>query len=148
VFVNAVCEDAAPLCVGKAIHSGGRKGGMDFEAAAGHGLFNRLSEHAESIAGATNLESRDFQCRYLVVDDVWIPLAESLLIERFQPLWNVLVDGFGNHDPGSGRHQQRKSPWDVLHPGRVWAERLQPCSKSKEDVESAIAAFFLANRGR
>jgi hypothetical protein len=101
-----------------------------------------------SVAEASNLESSDFQCRYLVVDDVWIPLAESLLIERFQPLWNVLVDGFGNHDPGSGRHQQKKSPWDVLHPGRGWAERLQPCAKSKEEVESEITAFFLANSGR
>jgi hypothetical protein len=145
---NAVSEDAAPIYVGKAIPSGGRKGGMDFDAAPGHTLFNRLSEHADSIAEASNLESRDFQCRYLVVDDVWIPLAESLLIERFQPLWNVLVDGFGNHDPGSGRHQQKKSPWDVLHPGRKWAERLQPCVKSKEEVESAITAFFMAHRGR
>lgn len=139
---NAISKYAAPIYVGKAIPSGGRKGGMDFEAAAGHGLLNRLSDHAESISEASNLESRDFQCRYLIVDDVWIPLAESLLIERFQPLWNVLVDGFGNHDPGSGRHQQKKSPWDVLHPGRGWADRLQPCAKSKEQVESEITAFF------
>jgi hypothetical protein len=145
---NAVSKDAAPIYVGKAIPSGGRKGGMDFEAAPGHSLFNRLTEHGVSVAETSNLESRDFLCRYLVVDDVWIPLAESLLIERFQPLWNVLVDGFGNHDPGSGRHQQKKSPWDVLHPGRGWADRLQPCAKSKEEVEAEIAAFFQNNRGR
>ena len=145
---NAVSKDVAPIYVGKAIPSGGRKGGMDFEATPGHTLFNRLSEHADSILEASNLESCDFQCRYLVVDDVWIPLAESLLIEKFQPLWNVLVDGFGNHDPGSGRHQQKKSPWYVLHPGRDWADRLQPCAKSKEEVEAVIVAFFQNNRGR
>jgi hypothetical protein len=139
---NSVSNDAAPIYVGKAIPSGGRKGGMDFEAAAGHSLFNRLSEHGASVADTLDLESRDFQCRYLVVDDVWIPLAESLLIERFQPLWNVVVDGFGNHDPGSGRHRQKKSPWDVLHPGRAWADRLQPCAKSKEEVEAEIVDFF------
>ncbi len=145
---NKASKIPAPIYVGKAIPSGGRKGGMDFEAAVGNSLFNRLSEHADSIAKASNLEVGDFQCRYLVVDDIWIPLAESMLIDRFQPLWNLEIDGFGNHDPGSGRHQQKKSPWDVIHPGREWAERLQPCAKSKRDIESRIAAFFQVHPGR
>jgi hypothetical protein len=132
----------APIYVGKAIPPGGRKGGMDFEAATGTSLFGRLSEHAESIAQSSNLKINDFRCRHLVVDDIWIPLGESLLIERFKPLWNVLIDGFGNHDPGSGRHQQKKSPWDALHPGRQWAERLQPCAKTREELESEIAMFL------
>lgn len=139
---NSQSEVPAPIYVGKAIPSGGRKGGMDFEAAPGQSLLKRLSEHADSVAEASNLEGHDFECRYLVVDDIWIPLAESLLIERFQPLWNVLIDGFGNHAPGSGRYQQKMSPWDVLHPGRGWARKLQPCAKSKEDVEAEISAFF------
>lgn len=145
---NATSKDAAPIYVGKAIPSGGRKGGMDFEAAPGHGIFNRLSEHAASIKAAPDLKSSDFKCRYLVVDDVWIPLAESLLIGRFQPLWNVLVDGFGNHNPGSGRHRQKKSPWDVLHPRLGWAEKLQPCAQSREEVEAEIVAFFQKDRPR
>jgi len=33
------------------------------------------------------------------------------------------LDGFGNHDPGKGRYEQAKSDWDIIHPGRVWAER-------------------------
>jgi len=41
-----------------------------------------------------NLRSLDFLCRYLISDDIWIPLGESLLIEQFQPLWNVLIEGF------------------------------------------------------
>jgi len=139
---NRASEIPAPIYVGKAIPSGGRKGGMDFEAAVGNSLFNRLSEHADSIVKASNLEAADFQCRYLVVDDIWIPLAESMLIDRFQPLWNLEIDGFGNHDPGSGRYQQKRSPWDVLHPGREWAEKLQPCSKSKKQIESKITEFF------
>jgi hypothetical protein len=61
---------------------------------------------------------------------------------------NLEIDGFGNHDSGSGRHQQKKSPWDVIHPGREWAERLQPCAKSKTEIESKIAAFFQAHPGR
>jgi hypothetical protein len=26
------------------------------------------------------------------VDDIWIPLGESLLIEMFSPLWNKVLD--------------------------------------------------------
>jgi hypothetical protein len=144
---NKTLATPAPIYVGKAIPSGGRKGGMDFEAALGHSLFNRLSEHADSIAEASNLEIADFRCRHLVVDDIWIPLGESMLIDRFRPLWNLLIDGFGNHDPGSGRYQQRESPWDVLHPGRTWAKRLQPCARSKEQIEAEIREFFSHRRG-
>jgi len=93
---------ARPIYVGKAVPSGARKG-LRSASAVGPKLHGRLAEHAESVAQATNLAPADFHCRYLVVEDIWIPLGESLLIERFQPLWNVVIDGFGNHDPGRGR---------------------------------------------
>lgn len=35
------------------------------------------------MAAATNLNIQDFYCRFLSVDDIWIPLTESLMIERF-----------------------------------------------------------------
>lgn len=63
---------------------------------------------------------------------VWIPLGKSLLIRMFNPVWNKLIDGFGNHDPGKGRYNQQRSPWDVLHSGRSWAEKLQPNPKSAD----------------
>lgn len=89
----------------------------------------------ESVKAAQNLDIDDFYCRFLVVDDIWIPLAESMLIERFKPVWNRVLDGFGNHDPGKGRYQGMMPQWDCLHPGRAWAERLQPCSLTAERVE-------------
>jgi hypothetical protein len=46
----------------------------------GNVLFRRLKEHAESIRSAQNLDIKDFYCRFLVVDDIWIPLGESLVI--------------------------------------------------------------------
>ena len=49
---------------------------------------------------------------------VWIPLGESLLIERFKPVWNMVIDGFSNNAPGKRRFSQHRSLWDVLHPGR------------------------------
>jgi hypothetical protein len=71
-------------------------------------------------------------------------LAESLLIERYRPLWNVVVDGFGNHDPGSGRHQGKRPNWDTLHPGRAWASRLQPSTLSLVAIEQRVRAYLLA----
>lgn len=113
-----------PIYVGKAIPKGGRKGGLTKDAGRGTGLRDRLRDHASSIAEACNLELGDFWVRHLVVDDVWIPLGENMLIETFKPVWNVAIDGFGNHDPGTRRSTQFRSPWDVLHPGRGFATKL------------------------
>lgn len=129
-----------PIYVGKAVPAGARKGGFGLDADPGTVLYNRLSEHAESIKQATTtLNIGHFKCRYLVVDDIWIPLGESLLIQMFSPIWNQVVDGFGNHDPGSGRYNQQRSPWDMIHPGRAWAEKCQPNAKTAEQVRQAIA---------
>jgi hypothetical protein len=146
LYLSGKCcnRDSAPvpIYVGKAIPIGGRKGELQFDATIGSALYKRLSEHAESIRQVNNLSLPDFKCRYLVVDDIWIPLGESLLIRQFRPLWNVAIDGFGNHDPGSGRHRQQKSPWDVLHPGRSWAERLAPCTKTRQGLIAQIDKHF------
>ena len=114
-----------PIYVGKAVPAGARKGGFGLGADPGQVLYKRLAEHAASIEQAHNIDLADFRCRFLVVDDIWIPLAESLLIEMYLPLWNRKIDGFGNHDPGKGRYNQQKSAWDLIHPGRPWAEKLQ-----------------------
>ncbi len=134
---------AAPIYVGKAVPKGARKGG-DLEASPGKVLFNRIKQHVKSIEQASNLDIEDFFCRYLIVDDIWIPLGESLLIAKFNPLWNKLIDGFGNHDPGRGRHAGLRPRWDVLHPGRPWAER---CKQRDETADQIIqeARNYLSN---
>jgi hypothetical protein len=136
-----------PIYVGKAIPKGGRKG-IESALAVGPVLYNRLVEHAESIAAAKNLELADFMCRYLAVDDIWIPLGESLMIQTFAPVWNVVLEGFGNHDPGAGRRAGEKPRWDVVHPGRVWASRMQKSNKrSAEELLRLISRHFAsANR--
>ncbi len=131
-----------PIYVGKAVPQGARKGGLGLDAPAGTVLFRRLLEHARSVEEAENLKTADFWCRYLITDDIWIPLGESLLIERFKPIWNQLIDGFGNHDPGSGRYNQQRSPWDVLHPGRAWAMKCRDNNKSHESLLAAIVTFL------
>lgn len=123
----------APIYVGKAVPKGARKGG-DLQASPGKVLYDRLKQHAKSIEEVSNLNIADFYCRYLIVDDIWIPLGESLLIAKFNPLWNKIIDGFGNHDPGKGRHAGWRPRWDVLHPGRPWAQRCQPRDESAEQI--------------
>ncbi|MFM9904932.1 MAG: Eco29kI family restriction endonuclease [Pyrinomonadaceae bacterium] len=129
-------EYGQPIYIGKAIPEGARKGGLGLDAPAGFVLQKRLVEHAKSIEQVSNLNLSDFACRFLVVDDIWIPLGESLLIESFRPLWNMVVDGFGNHTPGEGRFNQRRSSWDELHPGRSWALRCQPGKAEIEIIKS------------
>ena len=129
-----------PIYVGKAVPEGGRKGGLGLSASnAGTMLYKRLKEHADSVRQAPNLRIEDFSCRYLVVDDIWIPLGESLLIQRFKPIWNLYIDGFGNHDPGGGRYKQKRSPWDVLHPGRSWAMKCAENEKNDNEIKLALA---------
>lgn len=138
--LNSGGRHLLPIYVGKAVPPGTRKGGA-LEVYTGNALQNRLSEHAESIRQTKNLLIDDFSCRYLVVEDLWITLGETLLINMFNPLWNTVVDGFGNHDPGSGRYNQSKSPWDVLHPGRYWAAKLTGVEPSSKDVLAAIREY-------
>src|SRR5579863_5960056 len=91
-----------PIYVGKAVPKGARKGGLTFDASKGRPLRDRLRQHASSVAEARNLDVADFQFRALVVDDIWIPLGENMMIEEFKPIWNLVIDGFGNKDPGGG----------------------------------------------
>lgn len=131
-----------PIYVGKAVPSGARKGGVGTSENQGTALASRLGEHSDSILQAQDLELADFSCRFLAVDDIWIPLAETLLIERFQPVWNVLVDGFGNHNPGHGRGRQKKSQWDTLHFGRPWANALKPNDLTREELVRRVLEFL------
>lgn len=134
-----------PIYIGKAIPSGSRRGAALFSEISGRYLFNRLREHADSIAQAQNLDIDDFQCRYLIVDDIWIPLGEALLIGRFKPVWNHTLDGFGNHDPGAGRYGGLRPLWDVLHPGRAWADRCQQRTETSGELSTRISEFLKDN---
>lgn len=132
-----------PIYVGKAVPTGGRKGLIQTDSSEhGTALFRRLEEHRKSIEQVENLNIDDFVCRHLVVDDIWIPLGESLLIQRHRPLWNAVVDGFGNHDPGAGRHMGARPSWDTLHPGRPWAIKCADSKLTREEIEAMIEEYW------
>ena len=140
--VNKNDQYACPIYVGKAVPDGARKGGQGENVDPGMALYKRLNDHAKSISAARNLKLEDFRCQFLSVDDIWIPLTESLMIERFKPVWNCVLDGFGNHDPGQGRYKGKKPYWDCVHPGREWAERLEPCLLSEAELTKKIKVFL------
>jgi hypothetical protein len=128
---------AAPIYVGKAIPEGQRVGsGLDSTVTATRALNDRLLRHANSILQVQNLGIDDFCFRSLVVEDVFIPLGEAILIETFQPLWNVVLFGFGNNPTGGPRSTQATSRWDTLHPGRSGAG-VSP-SSAVEEVEALV----------
>ncbi len=130
-------ELRTPIYVGKAVPRGARKGGHGKESGTSTELYNRLRQHANSIREAENLDPSEFRCRYLVVVPVWITLAERFLIDHFKPVWNVVIEGFGNHAPGRGRSNMRRPRWDIVHPGRQWAEALK-AEETIEDVTGLI----------
>ena len=129
-----------PIYVGKAIPPGGRKGKLQDTSGGNAPTCKRLNEHAKSIDQAENLSIADFSCRYLVVVPVWITLAEQFLISHFHPIWNTVVDGFGNHAPGRGRKDMRRPRWDILHPGRPWARKLD-AAETADQILSLLSTI-------
>lgn len=135
-----------PIYIGKAVPTGWRqartislKGKITFE------LHTRLREHYRSVSQASNLDDKDFRCRFMILENYassMIGTIEATLIRLYTPLWNSSIDGFGNHDPGKGRYNQAKSDWDVLHPGRKWAEKYQGVYTTAEKVKENIVTYF------
>jgi hypothetical protein len=131
-----------PIYVGKASSKGGRQGKSE-QRKTDTQLYGRLRDHASSVKAAKDLDIEDFRCRALVVEDLFIGLGEQIAIRHFRPVWNQALSGFGSHGAGSGRHEGKRSDWDVMHPGRVAADRLKP-GRSRKDVVAGLRAHFSA----
>ena len=132
-------ECTQPIYVGKAVPKGWRTARCGSEEDAT--LTQRLHEHARSIKQGAGLDIKDFKCRFMILkgeESNMITIVEAALIRKYRPLWNTLVDGFGNHDPGSGRYDQARSEWDVLHPGRTWADKLRGKTPDLEKIKTKI----------
>lgn len=131
-----------PIYVGKAVPKGWRQSrSSDNKLNQSRELISRLREHGRSVSIAANLLLEDFMCRFVIFEDEgsdMISTIEAALIKLNRPLWNTSVDGFGNHDPGSGRYEQAKSGWDVIHEGRQWANKCNGKHAEKSTVISKI----------
>ena len=139
---QTIAGTKTPIYVGKAVPSGGRTARND-PSTTGEELWERIAKHRESIGYAEDLDPADFRVHYLITEELFIALAERMMIRTLRPVWNRVVDGFGNNDPGSGRYNQKVSRWDTLHPGRPWVRLMpNPCRYTREQILAMVAAHF------
>jgi hypothetical protein len=131
-----------PIYVGKAVPKGWRQARTsDNLLNQSRELAGRLREHGRSISVGAELALEDFMCRFVIFEadgSDMIGTIEAALIRLNTPLWNTVVDGFGNHDPGSGRYGQAKSDWDVIHEGRAWANKCNGVPTEKNVIVANI----------
>jgi hypothetical protein len=134
-----------PIYIGKAVPPGWRTARTNLSIKESNSLSGRLREHQRSISACEDLNLKHFRYRFVILNDEetdLISALESTLIRKYKPLWNNVIDGFGNHDPGMGRTNQAKSEWDVLHRGRPWAEKLTGEPPDLKNIEKKIAEYF------
>ncbi len=145
-------EFSMPIYVGKAVPRGWRQARIETQSSnKAYELNGRLNEHARSIEQAVNLSLEDFHCRFMILEDTassLISTVEAALIRYYKPIWNTQIDGFGNHDPGKGRYNQAKSEWDVLHPGRPWADKCLGTAPDSDRVEEKAVEYFLKHKSK
>lgn len=112
----------------------------------GDKLSSRLIEHFKNISKATStLSIADFEFRALVVQSGWETAAEDYLIHLFHPIWNnetQLVFGVGKHGDSATTRSNKRSPWDTIHPGRVWASHSIQDAKTVDRITSELVAHF------
>ena len=102
---------------------GGRKGVdvlEDESGPKGAELHSRLREHSETVNGVGDPFGGGFPVPVPIVDEIWIPLGENLLISRFMPVWNTSVERVRKPQTPAraGLCGAPAGRWDVLHPGR------------------------------
>ena len=132
-----------PIYVGKAVPKGWRQFRVSHDTANSSAeLYSRIREHSRNIDKVEGIELHDFSSRFVVFEaegSDMIGTIEAALIKLNRPLWNAVLDGFGNHTPGKGRFNQAKSDWDVIHPGREWAEKCTGAPRERDDILARIA---------
>lgn len=97
-------------------------------------LYGRLADHRKMIKTVAAfaqdnklphpLRIEDFYCRRLVCATNAQLVAERHLIRTFKPIWNIEVGicwGISKHGDSAKTRANKRSPWDVIHPGRPWA---------------------------
>lgn len=141
---NRISYDV-PIYIGKAVPAGWRQG-RAFKSSQGKELYKRLKDHAKSISDTSaTLDINDFACRFVIFNGAAVGLiacVEAKMIECYSPVWNSCIDGFGNHDPGSGRYNQALSEWDAIHTGRPWANHLKGSRPDPESLRRRILDYL------
>lgn len=116
-----------PIYVGKAVPRGWRQARVASVGNESRELYRRLNDHANSINHVKNLKLDDFHCRFMILEHAasdMIGTVEAALIRTYTPVWNSVIDGFGNHDPGKGRTGSFRvgysAPWTRMGCEMFW----------------------------
>ena len=113
-------------------------------------LSRRLQDHAgtiQAVESESTLLLADFEQRSLVIQTGWQSAAEEYLIELFHPIWNKetkICYGFGKHGDSFKTRANQRSPWDTLHPGRLWAHDHPTMvdARPRQDIIEDIREHF------
>jgi len=130
-----------PVYIGKASGENSKQG-FNSQPKGARKLFQRICEHAASIEAVQNMAINDFKCRYLVLNDAYISLAEAVMIRVFRPPWNGM--SFGSKVVGKNRMGGTAGLWDVLHPGRGG----RPAGSDRVDEAASLIAKRVAELGK
>lgn len=151
-----ISRTETPIYVGKADPANGDASNTREQGAK---LTARLIEHGSTIATAeryaqevglpsnlTPIRLDDFTCRRLVCATNAQLVAERHLIRTFWPIWNSDTKacwGMSKHGDAAKTRRNKRSPWDVVHPGRAWAldEGLEN-NATAEEVGARINAVL------
>ena len=138
-----------PIYVGKAVPDGWRQSRNVGTAGAKTKLFSRIKEHVKSIQATHSLSVVDFHCRFMIFEgdaQNMIAAVEAALISEKAPLWNSVVDGFGNHAPGIKRKDGRLPAWDTLHPGRGWTAQMSGERPEAREIQRRVKDYMVGLR--
>lgn len=153
---RAIANTETPIYVGKADPTNDDASTTREQGAK---LTGRLLEHAGTIEtaarhvpdglprGLAPIALEDFACRRLVCATNAQLVAEKHLIRLFWPIWNSETKacwGMSKHGDAAKTRANKRSPWDVVHPGRLWAlddrlvDSLSP-DEIKERIDDTVA---------
>jgi Eco29kI restriction endonuclease len=151
---NGISGSETPIYVGKADPANDDASNTREQGAR---LTARLLEHAATIGTAEGYADKlpsqlsaihlaDFLCRRLVCATNAQLVAEKHLIRTFWPIWNSETKacwGMSKHGDAAKTRANKRSPWDVVHPGRLWAldERLADSLKPDEIAKRVAATL-------
>ena len=139
-----------PIYVGKAVPKGWRQSRTaGVETDNGSALRSRLVHHSKTILAVDNLKLADFACRFMIFSGssvYMISAVEAALIAEYTPLWNAVIDGFGNNDPGGKRMGGIVPKWHILHKGVKWALRMTGPRVDVRKVQKSVMDYMMGLR--
>lgn len=153
---TAVSGSQTPIYVGKADP---KNSNASTPREQGPKLYGRLADHRRMIKTVGEYAQRKhlpyplriehFEARRLICATNAQLVAEKHLIAMFRPIWNNEIGicwGISKHGDAAVTRANKRSPWDVLHPGRVWAmaDSLVD-SMTAEVIERRVAEHFEQN---